>query len=62
MIKVSVTGAGHLRECKNTEFVWELTKTGCCEGSHKYSCSFTRMYVGRASTAYGMSSKITENK
>ena len=22
--KVSVTGAGHLWECKNTEFVWEL--------------------------------------
>ena len=24
--KVSVTGAGRLRECKNTEFVWELRK------------------------------------
>ena len=22
--KVSVTGTGRLRECKNTEFVWEL--------------------------------------
>ena len=26
--KVSITGAGHLRECKNTELVWELRKTG----------------------------------
>ena len=25
--KVFVTGAGHLREFKNTEFVWELRKT-----------------------------------
>ena len=26
--KVSVTGAGSLQECKNTEFEWELRKTG----------------------------------
>ena len=26
--KVPVTGAARLRECKNTEFVWELRKTG----------------------------------
>ena len=26
--KVSVTGAGRLRECENTEFVWELNKSG----------------------------------
>ena len=26
--KVFVTGAGRLRECKDTEFVWELRKTG----------------------------------
>ena len=26
--KVSVTGAGRLQECKNTEFDWELRKTG----------------------------------
>ena len=25
--KVSASGAGRLRECKNTEFVWELGKT-----------------------------------
>ena len=30
--KVSITGAGRLRESKNTEFVWELRKTGFCEG------------------------------
>ena len=24
--KVSITGAHHLQECKNTEFVWELRK------------------------------------
>ena len=30
--KVPVPGAGRLRECKNTEFVGELRKTGFCEG------------------------------
>ena len=29
--KVFVTGAGCLRECKNTEFAWELRKTGLCK-------------------------------
>ena len=29
---VPVTRAGHLRECENTEFVWESRKTGFCEG------------------------------
>ena len=33
--KVSVTGAGHVRECKSTEFVWELRKMGFCEGGRK---------------------------
>ena len=30
--KVSVTRAGSLLEYRNTEFVWELRKTGFCEG------------------------------
>ena len=25
---MSITGANHLRECKNTEFEWELSKRG----------------------------------
>ena len=29
--KVSAPGAGRLRECKNSELVWELGKTGFCE-------------------------------
>ena len=29
--KVSVTSAGCLRECKNTEFLWVLRKTGFCD-------------------------------
>lgn len=33
--KVSVTNAGRLRGCKNTEFLWELRKTGFCEGELK---------------------------
>ena len=33
--KMSVTGAGRLSECKDTEFVWELRKTGFCEGGRK---------------------------
>ena len=36
--KVSVTRAGSLRECKNTEFVWELRKTGFWKGQCR-SCS-----------------------
>ena len=35
---VPITGAGRLRECKSKEFVWELRKTGFCEGGLKYSC------------------------
>ena len=34
---VSITGADHLRECKNTDFVWELRKPVFCEGGHKKS-------------------------
>ena len=33
--KVPVTGAGRLRECKNTEFVREVRKTRFCEGGLK---------------------------
>ena len=33
--KVLVTGADRVRECKNTEFVSELRKTGFCEGGVK---------------------------
>ena len=36
--KVSVTGASRLRECKNTEFVWELRKMGFWKGLRR-SCS-----------------------
>ena len=43
--KVSVTGAGRLWECQNTEFVWELRKTGFCEGGCKQSCPLTRVRV-----------------
>ena len=44
--KVSVTGAGRLRECKNTEFVWELRKTGFLK------VAVSRVSVRRASTVY----------
>ena len=47
---VSVTAAGRLRECKNTEFVWELRKTGFCGGVFKKSCLLTSMSIRRAST------------
>ena len=47
---VSVTAAGRLRECKNTEFVWELLKTGFCGGVFKKSCLLTSMSIRRAST------------
>ena len=33
--KVSITGVVRLRESKNTEFVWELRKTGFCESGRK---------------------------
>ena len=45
-----VPGAGRLRECKNAEFVWELSKTGFCEGDRKWTCSRTRVSIMRAST------------
>ena len=32
-MKVAVSGAIRLRECKNTEFVWELSKGVFCEGA-----------------------------
>ena len=47
---VSVTAAGHLRECKNTEFVWELRKTGFCGGVFKKSGLVTSVSIRRAST------------
>ena len=47
---VSVTAAGCLRECKNTEFVWELRKTGFCGGVFKKSCQLMRVSSRRAST------------
>ena len=46
--KVSITGAGRLRKCKNTQFVWELRKTAFCEGGHKLSFPLTRVSIRRA--------------
>ena len=48
--KVFIPGAGRLQECKNAEFVRELSKTGFCEGGRKWSCLLTRVTVMRAST------------
>ena len=48
--KVSVTGAGDLRECKNTEFVWEFGEIAFCEGGRKKSFLLMRVLVRRAST------------
>ena len=45
-----IPGAGRLRECKNAEFVWELIKTGFCEGGRKWSYLLTRVSIMRAST------------
>ena len=45
-----VPGAGRLRECKNKEFVWELSKTGFCEGGRKWSCPLAKVSITRAST------------
>ena len=41
---VSITGAGHLRECKNKEFVRELRKTAFCEGGRKKSFPLTSVF------------------
>ena len=38
MKKGYITGVGCLRECKNTEFVWEIRKMGFCEGGRKKNC------------------------
>ena len=50
MKKEFIPGAGHLRERKNAEFAWELSRTGFCEGGRKWSCLLTRVSVMRAST------------
>ena len=47
---VPITWAGRLRECKNTEFVWELGEIAFCEGGRKKSFLLTRVLVRRAST------------
>ena len=41
--KVAVSTAAYLPECKNTEFVGELSKGGFCEGCRKWSCPLTGM-------------------
>ena len=41
-------GNVRLRECKNTEFAWEL-KQGFKQGGCKLSCLFVRVSVKRAS-------------
>ena len=48
--KVSVTEAGHLQKCKNTEFLRELRKMGICEGGHMYGCPLEKVPVRRVST------------
>ena len=40
--KVSVTEAGHLQKCKNTQFLWELRKMGICEDGRMYGCPLAR--------------------
>ena len=48
--KVSVARAGRLQECKNTEFVWEMRKTGFCEGGRWVDLSRLReCLVGKLS-------------
>ena len=43
-LKVSAAAYGNvrLRECKTTEFVWEL-KRGFKQGGRKWSCALTRV-------------------
>ena len=41
--KVSATGAGRLRECVNTEFVWARVQTVFCQCGRKKSCPLTRV-------------------
>ena len=47
---VSITGAGRLRECEKTEFVWEFSKTGFWLGGRKKTFPLTRLSVKGAST------------
>ena len=49
--KVSETGADLLRECKNSDFVWELRKMRFCEGGLvRRDVRFRDVFFGRAST------------
>ena len=56
--KMSITEAGRLRKCKNTEFVLEMRKTGFCEGSRGYSCLLTIVYVRRAFTVVSQRTRV----
>lgn len=59
--KVSVTEAGHLQKCKNTEFLWELRKMGICDGGHMYHCLLAKVPVRRVSTVfYSKQNQIAE--
>lgn len=59
--KVSVTEAGHLQKCKNTEFLWELRKMGIGDGGHMYHRPLAKVPVRRVSTVfYSKQNQIAE--
>lgn len=59
--KVSITEAGHIQKCKNTEFLWEFRKMGIYEGGHMYGCPLAKVPVRRVSTVfYSKQNQITE--
>ena len=56
---MSITRAGGIRKCKNTEFVWELREAGFCESGRKKSYPLTRVSIRKAFTVVSFDSPIS---
>lgn len=47
-------------ECKNTEFVWKLRKTGFCESGHTQGCLLLRVSIRRAFTVVSFDTQVSK--
>lgn len=47
-------------ECKNTEFVWKLRKTGFCESGHTQGCLLLRASIRRAFTVVSFDTPLSQ--
>ena len=56
---MSITRAGRIRKCKNTEFVWELREAGFCESGRKKSYPLARVSIRKAFSVVSFDSPIS---